>query len=125
MSLGVAALLDIGASNPGDHVALITTDILSTLLISRSPFSEADIKALDEASAELGFATTILPGRRAEHAWLRDLVAANSLELASPGEVTYLGVTPAPLLGKERQSLWRPHAGRPWKGKLLCCEPLA
>src|SRR5262249_37650571 len=48
MSLTVAALLEMGVSDPGRHLFLAGSDHIATLIVSRNPLSDADVKALEE-----------------------------------------------------------------------------
>lgn len=79
MSLATATLLAEGIENPTDHLALITSERLSTLLMSRQPFSEADISTLNAVADDLNFTVTLAPGTRAESGILAEIVASQSL----------------------------------------------
>ena len=46
VSLAVMALLEMGVSNPADHLALVTQGNIATLILSKSPFSKQDIDKL-------------------------------------------------------------------------------
>lgn len=78
-SLAVAALLRIGVAEPARHIVMLTSENLSTLILSRQPFSAADIETLLRLNDELGFELAILPGARPSNPDLRDLVAAGSV----------------------------------------------
>jgi hypothetical protein len=77
-SLATAALLNAGITEPDQHIAMITTDIVATMLVSKSPFSAEDIARLETVSEELGYQVAILPGTPPEHASLRAIVGAQS-----------------------------------------------
>ncbi|MBN1274577.1 MAG: hypothetical protein JXB26_20130 [Candidatus Aminicenantes bacterium] len=62
ISLAVATLLDLGIKNPQQHIAILTTENLSTLLLSRQPFSDEDISSLKDIASELQFSLDIYPG---------------------------------------------------------------
>lgn len=49
LSLAVAALLELGASEPQRHIFLASQGRIATLVLSRSPFSPADLEALERA----------------------------------------------------------------------------
>lgn len=93
VSLAVAALLQSGVQNPTKHIALITRDNLSTLLISPAPFSPADIEALTNAASRLGFEAVLLPGRAPQNEILAKIVRAQSmpdlLEATSTGDLNF------------------------------------
>jgi len=95
VSLAVATLLDLGAARPDEHIALLTTDRLSTLIVGRSPLTQADVSTLRRLSDDLGFVPTILPGHAVEHSALRPLVAAKSMDqLEEAASASRLNVTP-------------------------------
>lgn len=80
VSLAVASLLRSGKTNPAGHIAMITTKRISTLLLSKQPFSQEDIAKLKSVCEELKFNMAILPGRPPENKILRKIVSAASLE---------------------------------------------
>lgn len=79
-SLAVAALLQMGVKDPSQHIAMLGTDMLSTLLVSKQPFTAAEIAALQTLSSDLQFTPIIMPGVTADHAILAKIVAAASPE---------------------------------------------
>ncbi|MBN1423471.1 hypothetical protein JXA88_02840 [Candidatus Fermentibacteria bacterium] len=93
ISLGVASLLAVGVPHPAQHLALITTNRISTLLVSRSPFEEDDILGLRAACDELGYDASYLPGQPVENSSLAGLISATSWEelnsAASRSELNY------------------------------------
>lgn len=78
VSLGVAALQRIGASEPARHLAMVTNQTICTLLLSRRPLTDADIVRLREVCADLGFDPAIVPGTPCADADLRAIVAART-----------------------------------------------
>ncbi|MBN2065493.1 MAG: hypothetical protein JW771_01615, partial [Candidatus Thermoplasmatota archaeon] len=80
VSLAVATLLQSGIKNPSQHIAMITIDKVSTLLVSKQPFSAQDIATLKKVSADLEYDIAILPSMPPSHEILRDIVSVNSLE---------------------------------------------
>ena len=62
VSLATAALLDRGAAHPRDHVALVASGPVATLLVSNLPFTPADLETLVEASTRAGFGVLLAPG---------------------------------------------------------------
>ena len=83
-SLAVAALLRLGVKEPAEHIAMLATDKLSTLLVSKEPFSAQDIATLQKLSTDLEFEAVILPGITPKHDVLARIVNAKSTgELAT------------------------------------------
>ncbi|MDP2923178.1 MAG: hypothetical protein Q8O30_05590 [Candidatus Omnitrophota bacterium] len=78
ISLAVATLLDSGEITPYKHIAMVTTNELSTLLISKHAFSEQDIERLKNISSDLQFELVISPDRPPENEILRSIILANS-----------------------------------------------
>jgi spermidine synthase len=81
VSLAVASLLRSGINDPSGHIAMATVDKISTLLLSKLPFSAEDIAALKHVSADLRYNIMILPGEEPLDATLRDIVSARSDEV--------------------------------------------
>jgi spermidine synthase len=80
VSLAVASLIRYGVQNPSHHIAMATSEHLSTLLISKQPFSNQDIAKLKKVSSDLQFDLVILPNVKSYNTVLRDIVSSNSLE---------------------------------------------
>jgi hypothetical protein len=70
-TLAVDALRRIGVANPRDHIVIVrnmtmanrpeTPDGVGTLLVSRRPFTEAELAAVNQVSAEMGFEVMFTP----------------------------------------------------------------
>jgi spermidine synthase len=80
VSLAVASLLRRGVTHPADHIAMVTTGRISTLLLSKRPFSARDIAVLKRVSSDLEYGIAILPAAVPLDETLRDIVSAGSLE---------------------------------------------
>ena len=50
LSLAVAALFEIGVTNPRDHIFMATQGAIATLILSRTPFTPTDLGALNDAA---------------------------------------------------------------------------
>ncbi len=90
VSLAVATLLELGVEDPSRHIAMITTDRISTLLLSLQPFGSRDVDVLRSRCDEMGYRTVHLPGALPDHDDLKELLGATSMpELlaASRGKV--------------------------------------
>ena len=85
MSVAVATLLDEGISNPRDHLFLASTDNLATLIVSRSPFSAAELARLTATVKELGFNVVVEPNSQAGSPALREILGASA-----PGTLFHL-----------------------------------
>jgi hypothetical protein len=80
VSLAVATLLESGAARPADHLVMISAGRISTLLVSKAPFSSEDIEEIRRLAHELEYDLAFFPGAPPEHLVLRGLLDASSLE---------------------------------------------
>jgi hypothetical protein len=78
LSLAVAALVERGAPVPADHVALVASRMVATLIVSRSPLSAGDVATLRAEAALRGFRLIALPGEPVADAVLQEILAARS-----------------------------------------------
>jgi hypothetical protein len=83
VSLAVAALLESGVSDPSQHLAMFTVGRISTLLLAKAPFTEADRAKLHEVTLKLGYRPVIYPGIVPRTEVLRDIVSVRSREQLS------------------------------------------
>ena len=67
-SVAQAMLLSEGITNPGDHLALIKSGMVATLLASNQPFTDRDISKLKAISKESGLHADCHAGRRDQRA---------------------------------------------------------
>jgi hypothetical protein len=82
LSLAVATLLETGSARPGEHIAMVVSGAVSTLIVGREPLSEADVDLFRQACDDLRFEIVLHPGRPPDDADLRAIVSA-----ASPGDL--------------------------------------
>ena len=80
LSLAVASLLNSGVAIPSAHIAMVTTNNLSTLLINKEPFTHEDIVALKQICSDLQFNLVIIPGSLPAHSLLKKIVSARSMD---------------------------------------------
>lgn len=78
ISLAVAALLKTGISEPSQHIVVATVDRLSTLLISKRPFTEQDIAKLRKVVGDLQYDLIISPDEEPRVADLYEIISARS-----------------------------------------------
>jgi spermidine synthase len=78
VSLAVGTLIESGVDNPADHVILVGSRQVVTLLMSRRPFESADIELIERTCDEMQFDLVIHPGRRPDEPILRSIVVAKS-----------------------------------------------
>lgn len=80
MALASAALLEIGAKRPADHMAMVTAGLVTTLIVGKEPLSPADEETLGRIAAEKGFFLQIVPSRTPAAPRIRRVLEADSLE---------------------------------------------
>lgn len=78
LSVSVASLLQNGVRDPSKHIALITSGQVSTLLLSKQPFTGQDVETLKRVSGEMQFNLITAPGVEAESEILRNIVNSKS-----------------------------------------------
>jgi hypothetical protein len=49
--------------NPADRIAIVQHDQVATFLLKKTPLTPAEVRTLDDAARQLGFAVLYLPGR--------------------------------------------------------------
>ncbi|MDD5704099.1 MAG: hypothetical protein PHU23_18865, partial [Dehalococcoidales bacterium] len=79
VSLAAAMLLENGISRPADHIAVIAAESVSTLLISKQPFSREEINRLRAASLRMEFDPIVLPGAQPANPVLNRILSADSV----------------------------------------------
>jgi len=62
LALAVATLLRRGAESPSEHIALVTSGSVATLLVSGAPMAAGDVARILEVAGRLGFQPRLLPG---------------------------------------------------------------
>jgi len=77
-SLAMAALQSRGAADPRAHIALVSTQLVTTALVSPSPLSDADIARIHQVAQEKGFAVLAAPGAPAHNQAVERLLSARS-----------------------------------------------
>jgi spermidine synthase len=80
ISLAVAALMELGITEPRKHIFMASQQTVATLVVSVSEFREHDIAALEKASADLQHNVLLSPNRRSESATLDSIVSVTSPE---------------------------------------------
>jgi SAM-dependent methyltransferase len=95
VSLAIASLLDRGVARPRDHVALLASGRVATILVSPAPLSPADVTALEGLERRFRHEIVLAPGRTARDPLLERLLAAGSIpELSAAGESYALDTSP-------------------------------
>ena len=80
MSVAVAALLDEGIADPREHLFLAAKDSLATLVVSRAPFTAAELATLTTTIDDLEFTVAAGPQATAASPVLAEILAARTPE---------------------------------------------
>jgi spermidine synthase len=94
VGLATAALLDAGVKDARPHLFVAVTDKLATLVLSKAPFTEEQLRILHNAVRDGSFTELLSPDRPSESELLNRIV--ESRDLASLNRVlgsTYLDLT--------------------------------
>ena len=80
IALALATLMDAGAVDPRRHVFVARATSIATLVLSKSPFTDAQLSVLRSQTARLGFSVLVDPDHLPESPVLRAMVMATDLE---------------------------------------------
>jgi len=95
-SLAMATLLAEGADRPADHLALIGSRRVATLLVCNQPFSSADLDALNKLVSFFQFDPIYIPGHSVRDPVLATIASARSAaDLLTLRDPEGLDVSPA------------------------------
>jgi hypothetical protein len=78
VSLAVATLLDLGKSDPRQHIYLAAAGHIANLIVSRTPLSPQDVSRLDNVADEMKYQILLSPDRPSASPVLGGIVAARS-----------------------------------------------
>ena len=80
LSLAMAAIMELGASEPDRHVFLAAAERIATLVVSREPLSPAYVETLEQVAEEMDYRIVVGPGRTPSSAILASIVGSGSRE---------------------------------------------
>lgn len=80
LSVAMATLFEQGVTDPQKHIALINADNVATLLLSKSPFTTAQITALKRTIKQKEYTPVILPDTPAPEGLLGELLVAKNID---------------------------------------------
>jgi hypothetical protein len=78
VSLAMTMLYHQGISDPAEHIVMVTSGSVSTLLVSRQPFSVADRVLIQKTATNLQYNIAIMPGVPPANPILSQMVLAKS-----------------------------------------------
>jgi spermidine synthase len=80
IGLATAALLDRGVSDARPHLFVAHTYNIATLILSKSPFADEQLKILDDEVRRLEFNVLLAPGRPPESPLLAGMIASTAID---------------------------------------------
>lgn len=80
ISLAVSSLLSIGVQDVTSHIALFHCEHIATLVVSKSPFTDAQLDAMEETSAAKQFNIILSPRVQPENEVMKALLSAKNLQ---------------------------------------------
>lgn len=64
VAVAMAALLEDGVKEPGTHVALVASGLVTTIIVGKSPLTADDAETLRKVAQEKGFEILLAPGMK-------------------------------------------------------------
>ena len=94
IGLATAALLDQGIANPRAHLFVAHADHIATLILSKTPFTAEQLKALNDEIQWLGFRVLLSPEQPAASPLLNAMVASPDIaSIDRLAETSYLDLS--------------------------------
>ena len=78
VALAMDAIWRIGGTEPYRHIIVLQSDLVATLLLSPTPFAEADIDRAERLAIDKGFNMLLTPRKQAVHPLLQELMRQRS-----------------------------------------------
>ncbi|PCI97697.1 MAG: hypothetical protein COB14_08680 [Alphaproteobacteria bacterium] len=96
LSVAMATLFNQDIDNVREHIVMINSAAIATLIISKSPFTEEQLAALQKTAAEKEYKIIIMPGYPTKEGILQDLIVAKNLdELNAISDKQFFDVSPS------------------------------
>jgi hypothetical protein len=80
IGLATAALLDAGVSDARPHLVVARAENIATLVLSKSPFTDEQLKILDEEVLRLGFEVILAPDRLPTSPVIAAMIASRDID---------------------------------------------
>lgn len=80
LSVAMAALFNQGVKNAREHIVLVNSATIATLIVSKSPFTQEQLAAIEKTSIEKEFDIILMPGKPAPNTVLGELLNAQNIE---------------------------------------------
>ena len=80
LSVAMGALFNQGIKNVRDHIVIVNSDLIATTIVSKSPFTQEQLAALEKTTAEKQYQIVLMPGKNAPRDMLGELIVATDME---------------------------------------------
>ena len=92
----MASLFHQGVTNARDHIALINSGNIATLVVAKSPFTKEQLAAIEKTAIEKDYNIVLMPGRPAPKTVLGELIEAKNIdELNEISNKQFFDVSPS------------------------------
>ncbi len=96
LSVAMAALFNQGVKDAKKHIVLVNSANIATLVISKSPFTQEQLAAIEKESLEKDFQIVLIPNKPAPDSILGKLISAkNTEELHDISDQEFFDVSPS------------------------------
>jgi hypothetical protein len=79
IGLATGALLDAGVKDVRPHLFVARADNIATLVLSKAPFSDDNLRVLEDATRNLGFGVLLAPDQPPEYKLLQAIIRSEDL----------------------------------------------
>jgi hypothetical protein len=80
IGLATAALLDAGVNDARPHLVIAHAERIATLVLSKSPFTDKQLKILNDEIQRLGFNVLLAPGQLPESPLLAGMISSKDID---------------------------------------------
>ncbi len=80
LSVAMGALFNQGIENIRDHIVMVNSGAIATIIIAKSPFTSEQLAALEKTAAEKEYKIIIMPGKNVPDGILGDLIVAKNMD---------------------------------------------
>ncbi len=96
LSVAMATLFNQGIENVRDHIVMVKSGSIATIMLSKSPFSDRQLYVINRVSKEKEYEIVLMPHRNAPEGILRDLIVAKNLdEINKIADKQFFDVSPS------------------------------
>lgn len=96
LSVAMAALFNQGIQNAKDHIVLVNSANIATLVVSKSPFTQEQLSAIEKEAIAKDFRIALMPNKPVPDGILGQLISARNIsELHTISDNEFFDVSPS------------------------------